>query len=487
MCGIFGNINSIEKKIDYSLLTLLGVENDKRGGDSCGLFVDDTVEYGIGKQKFFEDFIQTSEIYKKKKKAKIIMGHDRKASIGAHTIENAHPIIIKENDEIKFVFIHNGTLINHRALAAKYLTPLGIDSINFNDSKILAYIIYYVGFEVLSEYNGSAVFVCADYREKSKGVYFFKGASKERCDSKLTEIQEERPFHFLSEENGFWFSSTEKILDLYFFNTNKSVKTIQSNTVVKYLDNKYSVEYKADRSERFQKEFTYLTQSHYYYNEDAFYSNQTNNNIPGVSKKNDILKKSSFDEEVLASIPPLDYEKVLFKEGRYINTAWFLNGVFKINLQKAFGIPRKTIKRKFDGKEEIVIAFFHGYLINSIDQEAIEEYGAIADAFKISPILNKNAFLDQIPNIDGLFHNPYFSQDYQNYIYTENIENNEQEDMEILDYYTGSYVPIFKIKGTVEKVFYVDGEIKNRNSAAYASLSEYYQSIKKLIKNCYDK
>lgn len=487
MCGIFGNINNTEKKINYSLLTLLGVENDKRGGDSCGLFVDNTVEYGIEKQKFFEDFIETSEIYKKKKMAKIIIGHDRKASIGAHNVENAHPIIIKENDKIKFVFVHNGTLINHRALAAKYLTPLGIDSTNFNDSKILAYIIYYVGFEVLNEYNGSAVFVYADYREKSKGVYFFKGASKERSDSKLTEIKEERPFYFLPEETGFWFSSTRKVLDLYFFNTNKSVKTIQNNTVIKYLDNRYFVEYTADRSERFQKEFIYQSQSQYYYNNDAFYLDQTNNIIPGISKRNDAFKESSFDEEVLANIPNLDYEKVLFKEGRYVNTTWYLNGVFKINLQKAFGLPQKTIKRKFGGKKEIAIAFFHGYLINSIDQEAIEEYKAIADAFKISPILNKNAFLDEIPNIDGMFHNPYFSQDYQNYIYTENIENNESEDMEILDYYTGSYIPIFKIKGAVEKVFYVDGEIKNRDSSVYASLSEYYQSIKKLIKNCYEK
>ena len=64
MCGLFGIINSEPKTLDRRAFLTLGVINDTRGGDSCGVFIDGQVEYGYDKLKLFADFWSTSEILK---------------------------------------------------------------------------------------------------------------------------------------------------------------------------------------------------------------------------------------------------------------------------------------------------------------------------------------------------------------------------------------------------------------------------------------
>ena len=54
MCGIFGIINKVEAPFDYSTFCVLGINNDSRGGDSCGVFIDQEVEYGVDKEKLFK-------------------------------------------------------------------------------------------------------------------------------------------------------------------------------------------------------------------------------------------------------------------------------------------------------------------------------------------------------------------------------------------------------------------------------------------------
>jgi asparagine synthetase B (glutamine-hydrolysing) len=49
MCGIFGTISLKSKAFNKRAFCTMGVRNDSRGGDSCGIFIDGNVEYGIDK------------------------------------------------------------------------------------------------------------------------------------------------------------------------------------------------------------------------------------------------------------------------------------------------------------------------------------------------------------------------------------------------------------------------------------------------------
>ena len=60
MCGIFGMVSRKPKAFNKRGFFTMGVRNDSRGGDSCGVFIDGKVEYGVDKQKFFIDFFRDS-------------------------------------------------------------------------------------------------------------------------------------------------------------------------------------------------------------------------------------------------------------------------------------------------------------------------------------------------------------------------------------------------------------------------------------------
>ena len=195
MCGIFGIINNKVKNFDYKTFSVLGVANDSRGGDSCGVFIDGNYEYGVDENKLFLNFFRKSKVLQSTTKAKIALGHCRKASIGAINIETAQPVVIKENDEVKFVVIHNGTIHNYSSLARKYIPQ--VNTFGMTDSQVMAHIFYYSGYDVLKEYNGAGVFVIVDYRPEEPEVYVFRGSSLETSISKTPTA--ERPFFFVEQ------------------------------------------------------------------------------------------------------------------------------------------------------------------------------------------------------------------------------------------------------------------------------------------------
>ena len=198
MCGLGGIINYEHKEFDYKTFCTLGIANDKRGGDSCGIFIDGKVEYGIGDKAHFEDFFWDSELLRETKEANIALLHDRKASVGGISLEKAHPILIKEKvevaegeeprEEIKFVLIHNGTIHNYEDLAKKYIP--NIDVKNLSDSQVIALLLYHSGFDFLAEYNGGAAFVAVDYRKETPEVLLWRGESKKFSSS--TEAEEDK-------------------------------------------------------------------------------------------------------------------------------------------------------------------------------------------------------------------------------------------------------------------------------------------------------
>ena len=174
--------------------------------------------------------------------------HDRKASVGGVSLEKAHPIIIKEKvevpegeepkEEVKFVFIHNGTIHNYEELAKKYIPDIKITGLS--DSQVLALLIYYSGFDFLSEYIGGAAFVAVDYREKEPKVYLWRGKSKQYSYSQQPE--EERPLFVNYSNDRLVFSSIASYLsvldgDAYYLTANSLITYYQGELyIIKEVD-----------------------------------------------------------------------------------------------------------------------------------------------------------------------------------------------------------------------------------------------------------
>lgn len=227
MCGIWGIVNSRAREFDYSTFCTLGIANDSRGGDSCGIFIDGYYEYGVkGNDKFFQCYFLGGNYLTKLKNSTIAFGHCRKASVGKIDETTAQPVIItNEAGKVEYVLMHNGTIKNYKKLATKYIPD--IDITDMTDSQVMARIFYYTGYKVLSEYIGGAVFAIADYRGKKPKVLLFKGSSKKDKYSK--EVTEERPLYYCIDpsKRELIFSSISSYmfavrpnLDIYILNPN---------------------------------------------------------------------------------------------------------------------------------------------------------------------------------------------------------------------------------------------------------------------------
>jgi predicted glutamine amidotransferase len=239
MCGIFGIITPKPKKLDKATFNVLGIENDSRGGDSCGIFIDGKVEYGVDKKKLYTNFWKDSKLLAQTTHATIALGHCRKASVGAVNEANAQPVVIKEGNDIKFVLMHNGTINNYEELAAKYIPDIDIKGMT--DSQVMARIFYHKGYDALGEYMGAGVFVIVDYRTKTPTIMFFKGESK--LTSNSDKPSAERPLFVSYSKGEFIFSSLYTYLEAL---------TVISNALCELKDGELYIIEKYDRSKCYQ-------------------------------------------------------------------------------------------------------------------------------------------------------------------------------------------------------------------------------------------
>lgn len=280
MCGLYGFIGLKPQPINITSFLALGVENDSRGGHGCGIFWDGKIEYGESSEKYFESFYEKSELLPTIKSAEILIGHDRKASVGGVSNEKLQPVVHYDDDaNIDFVLMHNGTITNHTELAKKYLSMEKEESDKYTDSQIMCQIVYTHGFGVFAEYVGAGVFVMVDYRtpKRKPSVFVFKGKSKEHSYSK--EAEEERPLYYIRTDNGLWFSSIASYLNIMCFGTESEVYTFPSNKVLLINNNKkLQLIEEIDRSELVQKPttVTYYENTHknvqsLYYGDDYDY------------------------------------------------------------------------------------------------------------------------------------------------------------------------------------------------------------------------
>lgn len=231
MCGIFGIINTRKTKFDKRAFFTLGINNDSRGGDSCGVFIDGQVDYGNGDNKLFINFFDKSQVLNDAKDVTIALGHCRKASVGGVAPEKTQPCTVTDEEgNIKFVLTHNGTIKNYEALAKKYIPNIDINGLT--DSQVMTLIFYHCGFDALTEYIGTAAFVAVDYRGEKPKVYMFKGESLATKYTPTTS--EERPLFCVTNKTFTVYSSISAYL--YSLYHDQKVLTVNPNKLISIND-----------------------------------------------------------------------------------------------------------------------------------------------------------------------------------------------------------------------------------------------------------
>lgn len=266
MCGLFGIINSKPANLDKRAFFTLGVNNDSRGGDACGVFIDGAVEYGVDKKKLFADFFEDSKLLKQTKKCSIALGHCRKASVGGIGADKAQPCTVSdENGNIIFVVTHNGTIRNYKDLAKKYIPDQDITGLS--DSQVMTLIFFHAGYDVLNEYIGGGAFVIADYRGDKPKVLMFHGLSK---ISKYSSVSsEERPLYVIYDDQKLVYSSIPDFLRSLYYN--HELKYITHNKLVEYVNGKLVVVAEYDRKDAYQQDYSSSSAANNYTFDDDDY------------------------------------------------------------------------------------------------------------------------------------------------------------------------------------------------------------------------
>lgn len=341
MCGIFGIITPKPRKLDLRAFCVLGVNNDSRGGDSCGVFIDKKYEYGVNEFKLFYSFFPRSKVLNSVNKCQVALGHCRKASVGAINAANAQPVVIKdEAGEVQFALIHNGTIVNYQELAKKYIP--NVDIKDMTDSQVMARIFYHAGFDVLGEYIGAGAFVMVDYRSGEPEVFFFKGESK--YSQYATTTQVERPLFCTYSSTEFIFSS---IMDyLKALRPGREVLTLTANKLTTLREGKLFVVKEYDRTKMWQ------TRGSYNYGTTSYPTTTSSvdrvcNNVRQGSEDYANWSKGYWDDVV-------DMDK---------------NGVYYIGTTRAHGIFWVDAMGNIEKKKKtgtIQVAFWKGVLLKNV-------------------------------------------------------------------------------------------------------------------------
>jgi len=346
-CGIWGQASNSTKKINESNIKILGLFNESRGKNSCGITIDGEIYYGLDKEALFTNFAKGRSI--KPTLYPTVIGHTRQSSIGVINSYNAHPFGFGENKDggYKMCIVHNGTLLNHKELADKYEVSKDIDSPslhveNFNvvrtkiDSEILGEIIYKTGnIKVLSDYNGAAALVWTD-TDHPNVIYLWSGKSRAWSDDAEDKQVEERPmFVYIESKNNFYFSSLAEPLHVI-RNNNGEIFQIDYNTVYTVKDGNFKEAKKllVSRKDNYQREIVKYTSYTGGYNygddwEDSRWlqkpktSGQTVINLPAA--KEEVI--NIFDDTTLKT--QNEYKgKVVNKKLRYYRNNHLINGVY---------------------------------------------------------------------------------------------------------------------------------------------------------------
>jgi len=409
-CGIFGQASDKPKNLDVNGVHILGIFNIERGKMSCGLSWDGDVQYGLGLDKLYTDFIIDREI--KPTKIPIMIGHTRQPSYGmAITEDNAHPFgfgTSKDGKSYEMIFCHNGTLKNHKELAKKYDIDLSekIQKTTYGghfydttrdkiDSEILGEILYKTKtFHVLSEYIGAAALAWTWIDEPNK-LYLWSGASKQTKGSTIITEIEERPMNvYCKNKNNMFFSSLSDSLTVLGASKKDDLQ-IDYNTVYIITDGNFAnaEKHKVSRLQAGQNEAIANYSRHNYMGDEyCDWENyedvrEKNVRIPtDIETNNSSMTNLHNDKPIY---PISDYKsKIYSKSLRYWENGALINGIY---------IYIKNWGFKFTG---IDILSSHSFIKNVKDLS----FNYVTGSFNYD-ILKKDGFIPFKKEVDNIqFH-----------------------------------------------------------------------------------
>jgi hypothetical protein len=235
---------------DPTKLKLIALFNEARGKDSCGIFNGGKTSYGCKATK--DELISTvlrERVLKTDKVWRNVMIHTRKATFGAHTVENCHPFTYIKGNKRQW-FMHNGTVKNWEEMCVDF----GLKSKDYNvDSHALGEMVFrgHVK-EMLASYKGAGAMIWCNNTDKNK-MYVWKGGAGGK---------EERPLFYYrdSKTNGCYFSSESE--PLFILSDTKNGKDLTPevfildlNTLYTFEDGKIIDSVVIDRSEKLHENF----------------------------------------------------------------------------------------------------------------------------------------------------------------------------------------------------------------------------------------
>lgn len=229
-CGIYGysgklGLSKNDVRIALQKFKILGLYNEERGRDSCGVYINNNLKKGILATKLFSNFIET-ETFEISSRNRVMLGHNRSASTGSSVnLENAHPFLIDDD----MIITHNGTLKETLEFCAKYNLPWKDMTV---DTIMLGTALYRNDNTVLENYKGAAA-LAFTYRSRPNTLYLYHGSSRDKKDG----VQfEERPLFYMETREGIYYSSMDIALNAIRENDDEISIKLPHNVVFEIKD-----------------------------------------------------------------------------------------------------------------------------------------------------------------------------------------------------------------------------------------------------------
>lgn len=206
MCGLVAAFNRLSngysKKAEDTFFDMLYADS-LRGEDSTGIIaVHNDGSFGIAKTASSSVYCipqlqEVDHIKQMFSRGRVYIGHNRKATVGKISDENAHPFVV----DGKFAMVHNGTLYSHKHLAD---TEIDSEALTIHLSKVLNKDYERSKFEEeIGKVSGAYAVIA--YDQESNKVFFTRN--------------DQRPLHIVYHDEGFILSS-EVGLALWCMNRN---------------------------------------------------------------------------------------------------------------------------------------------------------------------------------------------------------------------------------------------------------------------------